>query len=153
MRSPGFLLLLLLLLPFAEIFTFVEIGSRIGAWTVLLWVGATLFAGAALISHQGRSMPLRLRRALEEGRPPALELVAGSVAWVGALLLLLPGFVTDAIGLALLLPPLRDAAARAFMRRAFVFTPPPPPAGGAAGRHEGRRTIETEWRRDDDEER
>lgn len=144
MRAPGLLLLSFLILPFAEIFAFIRIGSGIGVWPVLIWVAATLFAGSALLAHQGRTMPLRLRQAVAEGRPPALEMIEGTLAWFGALLLLLPGFVTDAIGAVLLLPPLRRAIAHAFLRRMIVVPPPPT-------RREDGRFIETEWRRDEDD--
>ncbi|MET7397936.1 FxsA family protein [Dactylosporangium sp. NPDC005572] len=102
-----------LLLVIAEITAFVLVAQAIGwPWAVLLGI-ATGFVGALLLRREGMRAWRRFRAAVNEGRPPGAEVSDGLTGLLGALLLLTPGFLTDAAGLLLLLPPVRALARRA----------------------------------------
>ncbi|MDD9884381.1 MAG: FxsA family protein [Gammaproteobacteria bacterium] len=96
-----------LLVPLAEIYLLISVGGAIGAgWTIALVV-FTALAGAALVRAQGFATLARARAQLARGQPPALEMLEGLLLFAAGALLLTPGFFTDAVGFALLLPPLR----------------------------------------------
>lgn len=106
----GFLLVL------AEIIVFVLVARAIG-WPLAVLAGlATMAVGAVLLQREGVRGWRRFRAAVAEGRPAGGEVTDGLTGLLGALLLLTPGFVTDAAGLLLLLPPVR-AVARGQVRR------------------------------------
>lgn len=97
-------------------YLFIELGSVIGAlWTVLLCI-ATAVTGAALVRWQGRSVMASAQQALRENRMPAVEAFDGVCIMVAGVMLLAPGFFTDAVGFALLIPPLRHALRRYLAR-------------------------------------
>lgn len=101
------LLCLFIGLPFVEILTFIEVGGRIGG---LATIGATIITaliGAALFRHQGMSTLARAQSSLAEGRMPLEEVVGGLGLLLAAICLFVPGFVTDAVGFLLFVPPLR----------------------------------------------
>jgi len=100
-------ILAFLLLPLVEIYLFIQIGGGIGAgWTVAL-ILLTAVIGAALVSAQGVSTLRRARAQLAAGQAPTVEIIEGVMLLVVGAVLLVPGFFTDAIGFALLVPPLR----------------------------------------------
>jgi UPF0716 protein FxsA len=103
-------LLVLIGVPVLEVFVFVEVGRTIG-WllTVLLLIGTSLL-GARLLPIQGRSAIERVSLAVSERRAPARAALDGALGFLGAVLLVVPGFVTDAIGVLLLLPATRALA-------------------------------------------
>lgn len=131
------LLLLFLAIPLAELALIVWIGGEIGLlWTVLILV-ADAVAGSLLVRWQGRAAWRNFSAALQAGRPPAREVIDGALVLVGGALLLTPGFLTDVLGLALLLPPSRAVARRLLARRLAVrmvaaMTRPRRPATGPA---------------------
>jgi UPF0716 protein FxsA len=140
---PLLLLFLFLLLPIAEIYVIVKVGQAIGILPTLAILLLDGFVGAALARSQGRAAWARFNRALGEGRIPARETFDGAMIVLGGALLLAPGFITDAVGLLLLIPPtrglLRGAVARLARRRvAFAWTIASPP-GGAGPRTRGPR--------------
>ncbi|HEX3618329.1 MAG TPA: FxsA family protein [Solirubrobacteraceae bacterium] len=103
---------LLVLWPLAELFVIVELSEAIGFLWVLLLLIVSWPIGWRLIRHQGRAALRRLRDALSAGQAPTSAVVDGTLVLVGAVLLLVPGFITDTIGLLLLLPPTRALARR-----------------------------------------
>ena len=106
----------LIALPLAEIFVFVEVGARIGAWpTVALTVLAAL-TGLGLLRRQGLSTLARLRAALARDELPATELFHGACVLLAGALLLMPGFLSDVAGLLLFIPALRAALGRRLRR-------------------------------------
>ena len=116
--------LLLILLPLAEIATFIAVRSRIGVlWTIAL-VMATTVAGALLLRIQGIGTVMRAQAAMERGDAPARELVDGVMIAVAGLLLILPGFITDLVGLLLFLPPVRAIAWKMLRGRITIVTAP-----------------------------
>ena len=117
----GLLVLLLLIgLPLIEIAVFVIVGGEIGALTTILLTVATAIAGTVMLRLQGLSLITRMRGEMDAGRVPESDLVEGTLMVVASVLLLIPGFVTDAIGLLLFIPPLRAALARVAVRNAQV---------------------------------
>jgi UPF0716 protein FxsA len=120
---------LLVLWPLAELFVIVKISEAIGFLWVLLLLILSWPVGTRIIRLQGRAAMRRLREALAAGRTPTAEVLDGALVLIGGLLLLVPGFITDAIGLLLLLPPTRALARRvaahhrysAWLNRAAAF--------------------------------
>jgi UPF0716 protein FxsA len=106
------LVLLFIVVPLAELFVIIEVGQAIGVLPTigLLFLDSVL--GAVLLRSQGRAVWRRFNLALAEGRVPARETFDGAMVIFGGALLLTPGFITDAFGLLLLLPPTRAAIRR-----------------------------------------
>ena len=100
-------LLLIMLIPIVEMWILIEVGGWIGALPTIGLVVLTAMIGLSLLKQQGLSTLLRARRKMDEGAIPASELVSGVMIAVGGALLLTPGFVTDALGFALLIPQTR----------------------------------------------
>jgi UPF0716 protein FxsA len=111
-RNPLRRLLLVALLvgvPVLEIVVIIAVGRAIGvAWTILALLGLMLIGSWAL-KREGRRAWHKLRRAVEDGKMPAREVTDGVLVLVGGLLMIVPGFVTAAVGALLLLPPTRAA--------------------------------------------
>jgi UPF0716 protein FxsA len=138
------LLLLFLFVPLLEIWLLIKVGSLIGALPTVALVVLTAVIGAALARYQGLATLQRLQSTLARGEAPAIEMVEGVILLLGALLLLTPGFFTDALGFACLIPPLRRRLAWWALQRMTVVTP-----GGVQPRGHATRTIEGEFHRED----
>ncbi|AGT10464.1 FxsA family protein [Paracoccus aminophilus] len=108
---------LFLLLPIIEIALFVVIGGEIGVWATLAWVVLSAIAGMALIRFQGQQAALDLQQSLQELRNPSQPMAQRSFKMLAGMLLILPGFFTDALGLLLLLPPVRSLILRQIAAR------------------------------------
>ncbi len=106
------LFILLAVVPIIEIALFIQVGGAIGLWPTLATVIATAFAGSWLLRKQGRGAMMRLQDSLSQGQDPSGPIAHGAMILVAGVLLLTPGFFTDACGLALLLPPVRAALIR-----------------------------------------
>jgi UPF0716 protein FxsA len=119
--------LFLLALPFLEIAGFVIVGQQIGVFYTLALVVAAGILGAVLLRVQGFGVMTRIRRELDEGGDPGRELAHGAMILLAGVLLLIPGFVTDIIGLLLFLPPVRNVAWRFLKSRVSIS------AGGFGG--------------------
>jgi UPF0716 protein FxsA len=100
-------LILFTVLPALEIYFLIKIGGLIGAPATLGCVLLTGIAGAALARSQGFRVIGDIQRAFARGVPPARELFHGALVLVGGVVLLTPGFITDLMGLLLLIPPIR----------------------------------------------
>jgi len=94
-------------LPFLEIAGFVWIGGKLGVFLTLVWVIGAMLAGLALLRHTGLQAVGRLRAALAEGREPGHSIIDSACFASAAILLIIPGFVSDALALILLLPATR----------------------------------------------
>lgn len=105
MRFP---ILLLLLLPILELWLMIAIGSEIGALAVILWLAAMMFIGINLLRYLGASSMLRAAQSVRSGGAmPAQTLANGLFKAVGAVLLIVPGFITDLIALLCFIPLVR----------------------------------------------
>ena len=106
------LFLVVLIIPFAEIYLLLEVGGLIGAFPTILLVVFTAVLGAWLLRQQGFATFQRFQESLAQGVVPAYEMVEGPIILVGGALLLTPGFITDIIGFACLIPQLRRKIAQ-----------------------------------------
>ena len=129
------LVLLFIVVPLVELYVIIQVGQEIGALPTIAILVADSLLGSVLMRSQGRAVWRRFNDALAAGRPPAREVLDGGLVILGGAFLLTPGFVTDLIGLVLLLPPtravVRGALVRRFSRSFFVR---------AAQRTRGQRT-------------
>ncbi|HEX3223481.1 MAG TPA: FxsA family protein [Nocardioides sp.] len=104
------------IVPILEIYVIIQVGQVIGAWwTIVLLIADSIF-GSWLIRREGRRAWQALTTALQSGRMPAGELADGGLILVGGTLMLSPGFVTDAVGILLILPFTRPIARRLLTR-------------------------------------
>lgn len=120
-------------LPLIEIAGFVLVGRQIGALATVGLVLASSIAGILLLRHQGFGVMTKVRAEMAAGRDPSGQLAHGVMILLAALLLMVPGFLTDIIGLLLFLPPVRDLAWRLVKDRIMVVTSFPGGFGGGFG--------------------
>jgi UPF0716 protein FxsA len=111
-------LLLLICWPVAEVFVAIHVADAIGVLTTVLLLIASWPIGTWALRSRGRAAWRRLGDAVAAGRPPGREVLDGALILVGGLLLIVPGFITDAFGLLLLVTPTR-AATRGLLARNF----------------------------------
>jgi UPF0716 protein FxsA len=110
--------LLFIVIPMIEIYVAVLVGHAIGALNTIGLLIVLSLAGIWLTKHEGIGVISRIRRQLQAGQMPTNELIDGGLVLAGGIMLIAPGFVTDAIGLLLLFPPTR-AVARSVVKRRF----------------------------------
>jgi UPF0716 protein FxsA len=131
------LFLAFVVMPLIELAVVIQVGQRIGVGTTVLALLLISIAGAVLVKREGLRAWTRFRDALAEARLPAQEVTDGALVLFAGALLLTPGFVTDAIGFLLLLPPSRAVVNRALrgkVRTAIgLGAVRPPGAGGGTG--------------------
>jgi UPF0716 protein FxsA len=106
------------LVPVIEIYLLIKVGYQIGALNTVLLVIATGFAGAYLARMQGLHTMYRVRASLDRGVMPTEELLDAMLIFAAGMVLLTPGFVTDAFGLLLLIPETRRWF-KDFLKRKF----------------------------------
>ena len=106
------------LIPVIEIYLFIKIGGSIGAFNTVAMVIITGFAGAYLARMQGMQTMFRVQTSLQQGVIPKEELIDALLIFVAGIVLLTPGFLTDAFGLLLLYPDTRNHFKR-FLKRQF----------------------------------
>ena len=153
MNVAKWLLLALLALPLMELAVFIAVAASIGfVWTLSLVLAGSL-AGALILRHAGGSHIARIRVALGDGGMTAVQAdSSGFLILLAGILLLIPGFITDIMGLLLLIGPLRRALGAALRRG-----PPPPRADGVVdlAPEQWRRVPDPALpdRRDNDEKR
>jgi UPF0716 protein FxsA len=130
------LVVLFIVVPILELYVIIQVGEAIGVVPTLLLLLLDALAGSLLLRHQGRGAWRRFNEALAQRRFPGQEVADGLLIVIGGTLLLAPGFLTDIVGLFLLIPPTR-AIARAVLKRFTIgrFTVVGVSgAGGAFGR-------------------
>ena len=126
------LALLFLIVPLAELYVILKVGDAIGIWWTLLLLVADSLLGSWLLRSQGRAVWRRFNEILAQGRVPHREVIDGVLMIFGGAFLITPGFLTDIVGLVLLLPPTRAVVRRMLARRHGPSWPWP--AGARAGR-------------------
>ena len=112
MKVFQMLFLVVLIIPFAEIYLLLQVGSVIGAFSTIFLVVFTAALGAWLLRQQGFSTFRRFQESLAQGVIPAYEMIEGPIILLGGALLLTPGFITDIVGFACLVPSLRKKIAQ-----------------------------------------
>lgn len=123
-----FLVLLFIVVPIVELFVIIEVGGAIGVLPTIALLVVDSVVGALLMRAQGRTAWRNFQAATAARRIPAREVLDGALVIFGGALLLTPGFVTDVLGLLLLIPP-----TRAVVRRLLI--------GGVAKRMAGPAAI------------
>jgi len=106
------LLILLFVIPLAETWFLIKVGGVIGAVPTIALVVLTAVVGTTVARRQGLSTIRRIQLAQMEGRLPASEMVEGVLLLLAGVLLMTPGFFTDAIGFSMLFPQLRARLAQ-----------------------------------------
>jgi len=147
--NPALAFLLLFVgIPLVELYFLIKVGAQIGAFPTIFLTIFTALLGGWMVRQQGFSTLLRVRESMERGEVPALEMLEGAILLICGILLLLPGFITDAVGFILLIPPLRRWLIAVGLKRAGIMRPAP-----GRPRPHGEtptRVIEGEFKREDD---
>ncbi|ETX28713.1 FxsA family protein [Roseivivax isoporae] len=137
-----------LAVPLIEIALFIQVGGLIGLWPTLGIVILTALVGTWLVRSEGAGAMNDIRRSFNELRDPSEPLAHGAMILIAGALLLTPGFFTDAVGFALLMPPVRQAVMR--YARKHVRTRQFHVHTGAGPRGPGPQGPTPRPRRDDD---
>ena len=137
--------LVLLLGALGELYLFFKVAEWIGFLPMVVLAVATSMLGVAMLRMQGMALQQQLNLALMRGEFPASALAEAGSGWISAVLLIIPGFFTDALGFLCLIPAVR----RTLIRRLLPKGPPPGP-GGPHAPPRGPRTIEGDFTREED---
>jgi UPF0716 protein FxsA len=113
------LFVLFVVVPLVELYVMIQVGQEIGALRTVALLVAVSVVGAWLAKREGLSVWRRMRAQISAGQVPAAHLVDGALILLGGVLLLTPGFVTDVLGLVLLLPPTRVLVRRVLRNAVF----------------------------------
>ena len=139
---PLLLVILFIVVPIAELYVLIQIGQAIGILPTIALLIVDSVLGAMLMRSQGRAAWMRFNAALAEGRVPGREVLDGALVIFGGALLLTPGFLSDILGLILLLPPTR-ALVRRMLVASFGGTLAATAAAGAQNRMGRMFTFQT----------
>lgn len=136
------LLVVFIVVPLAELFVLIQVGQAIGALPTIALLLLDSVLGTLLLRSQGRTTWRRFNDALAARRAPATEVADGALVIFGGAFLITPGFITDLIGVLLLLPPTRAVIRRVLLRnfanRTFARVV------GGRPRRAGRRAAEAD---------
>ncbi|WP_428355267.1 FxsA family protein [Methyloprofundus sp.] len=146
MNPVQLVFLAFLIVPFIEIYLLLQIGGMVGVFPTIALVVTTAVIGASMLRTQGLATLQRFQDNLQRGELPAYEMVEGPILLVGGALLLTPGFFTDGIGFACLIPSVRKRIAQYIIEKRLVQ------AGVAPGQQKPKAepgVIEGEYKRDD----
>lgn len=149
MKAIQILFLFFLIVPFVEIYVLLQVGGIIGAFPTIFLVVFTAALGAWLLRRQGLATWQRFQASLNQGTIPAYEMIEGPILLVGGALLLTPGFFTDAMGFACLIPALRRKIAQYIIENHLLAT-----GSGSVfrqARAQDSDIIEGEYRKEDKE--
>ncbi|OBT16432.1 membrane protein FxsA [Vibrio sp. UCD-FRSSP16_10] len=111
------LLLLFILVPIVEISLFIHVGGFLGVWPTIFLCILTAFIGASLVRSQGLATLLSVQSRLQQGEMPAQQIIEGVMLAIAGVLLLTPGFMTDCLGMLVLLPKPRAIIAQQLMKK------------------------------------
>jgi UPF0716 protein FxsA len=111
------LILLFIVIPIAELYVILKVGDLIGILPTIALLVADSLLGAWLLKSQGRTVWRRFQETMQAGRVPHRELFDGVLVIFGGAFLITPGFLTDIVGVLLLLPPTRALVRRWLIRR------------------------------------
>jgi UPF0716 protein FxsA len=148
------LLFLFIAVPIIEIGLFIQVGGFLGFWPTIGLVLVTAFVGASLVRSQGLQTLLSMQQRIHAGELPAQQILEGVMLAVAGVLLLTPGFMTDLMGMVVLLPHARAYLARKLMEKVVVqgnFQQPFGQQNSETSHHQGN-TYEGEFDRKDDDD-
>jgi len=138
----GLLLLLFVVVPLVELYALVAVAGAIGLLPALAVLLACSVLGVWLVKREGLGVLRRMQATVNRGEVPATELVDGGLLVVAGALCLVPGFVTDAVGLLLLVPPVRHVVRARLIRRWSRGGTFP---GSGRGRFVGATVVDVEY--------
>jgi len=113
------LVLLFIVVPIVELYVLIQVGQEIGALATIALLLVISVVGAWLVKREGMGVWRRVKQQVAAGKVPGADLVDAFLILLAGALLLTPGFVTDVLGITLLLPPTR-ALVRRTVRRRFM---------------------------------
>lgn len=131
------ILVLFLVVPIVELYVIVQVADGIGVLETLGLLVVVSIVGAWLVKAQGIGLIRRVQAKLAAGELPGTELVDGALVLFAGALMLTPGFVTDTVGLLLLLPPTRAVIRMLLMKRFTVMAETRVAGFGAGGPAQG----------------
>lgn len=137
-----------LVVPLVEIACFVLIGNAIGLWPTLAGVLLMAVAGSLILRWQGLALLNEIRSSMGRGQLPARALADAMMVTIAGVLLLLPGYFSDLVGILLLLPPVRTLLYRFLASRVQVVS-----TRGASYSYDQRRVADDTIELGDDEYR
>lgn len=114
------LAVIFLAVPIIELALIIKIGATIGVLNTIGLLVLSSVVGAWLMKREGLGVMRRMQASVAEGRVPGSELVDGFLILFGGALMMAPGFLTDILGMALLLPPVRFLVRRLVRRRLAI---------------------------------
>lgn len=156
-----YLLLIFIAMPIVEMWLLITVGREIGAWTTIGLVLLTAAVGFSLLKQQGFATLFRARQKMDAGELPAMEMVEAIILAVCGALLVTPGFVTDVVGFAGLVPGFRRLIVTGMASKVDVASyseqttrhqnAPPGSHHSGSGPSGSQTTLEGEyWREDKD---
>jgi UPF0716 protein FxsA len=141
------LIVVFIVVPLAELYVILRVGDAIGWAPTLAILVADSLIGSFLLKNQGRAVWRRFNEAMREGRVPHREVIDGALVIFGGAFLITPGFLTDIVGILLLLPPTRSFFRKVVVARLggrVVFAGMDAAGRRVAGRR-GRTAPDGDW--------
>jgi UPF0716 protein FxsA len=136
----------------AELYVLIQVGSQIGAAATIFLTVLTAMVGASLVRSQGLQTAFEVQRKMSQGQMPAGEMISGLLLVLAGIFLVMPGFITDFVGMLFLLPPLRRLlAAKILASQSIKFQTGGFGAGSTDASQSGGSTIDGECERRDDD--
>ncbi|WP_026959517.1 MULTISPECIES: FxsA family protein [Aliagarivorans] len=128
-----YILLLLAGLSYAEIYVLIAVGAKVGAFSTIALTLLTAIVGGSLVRSQGLQTAFAAQNAMNRGEAPAQQMLEGLMLIIAGVLLFMPGFITDSVGMLLLIPALRGAAAQRLIVKGYMQSVRfrRPPGGGS----------------------
>ena len=120
MKAFQVILLVVLIIPFIEIYLLLQVGGIIGAFPTIFLVVFTAVLGSWLLKQQGFATLQRFQDSLAHGTIPAREIIEGVLILLGGAFLLTPGFITDMVGFVCLVPQLRGQLAKYIIEHKLI---------------------------------
>ena len=120
MKTLQIMLLILLIIPFVELYLLLEVGSFLGVFPTIFMIIFTGVLGVRLFRQQGFTTLKRFQDTVARGEIPAYEMIEGPILLIGGVLLIAPGFFTDILGFACLIPSARKAIAKYIIEHYLV---------------------------------
>lgn len=111
---------LFILLPLAELYLLIEVGSDIGGFSTIALCLLTAAIGGMLVRLQGMQTLMQAKQLMDVGQPPAEQMLHGIMIAASGVMLFLPGFITDVIGFMLLIPLFRKILGRWFVGNMII---------------------------------
>ena len=101
------LFLIMIGFPIMEVLVFIQVGTTLGAWVMLAGIAISAVGGIIILRRQGLSMILRVQKSIQEHTVHIEEIFDGFYVILAAIFLIIPGFITDFLGLTVFIPQLR----------------------------------------------